>query len=177
MPREARLAVNDAGALTFFSRRPTFDVVGLTTASEGPHWVAGPGSCFEHYERLTPQERPTHFVVYPEWLALDALLGAELAERTVNSTILGGPTMRAYEADWSLLGSASRPSEARWTEAPVLDALDVAISRANARTATRSATPSARITISPYTEASPTAPARVARKSSSVCEWRAAASW
>ena len=34
--------------------------------------------------------------------------------------------MRAYEADWSLLGSASRPSEARWTEAPVLDALDVA---------------------------------------------------
>jgi hypothetical protein len=126
LPQDARIAVNDAGALTFFSRRRTFDVIGLTTRDEGRYWVAGPGSCFEHYERLAPRDRPTHFVVYPEWLALDALLGAELAERTVESTILGGPTMRAYEADFRLAGTADAPSEARWAEAPVIASLDVA---------------------------------------------------
>jgi hypothetical protein len=126
LPADARIAVNDAGALTFFSQRRTFDVIGLTTADEGRHWVAGPGSCFEHYERLAPSERPTHFVVYPEWLALDALLGEELTERTVESTILGGPTMRAYEADFGLVGTGAEPSEARWTGVPVLDSLDVA---------------------------------------------------
>jgi hypothetical protein len=126
LPHDARIAVNDAGALTFFSQRRTFDVIGLTTAGEGRYWVAGPGSCFEHYERLAPRERPTHFVVYPEWLALDALLGVELAERTVESTILGGPTMRAYEAEFGLAGTGDAPSEARWTGASVIDALDVA---------------------------------------------------
>ncbi len=126
LPHDARIAVNDAGALTFFSQRRTFDVIGLITAGEGRYWVAGPGSCFEHYEHLAPSERPTHFVVYPEWLALDALLGVELAERTVESTILGGPTMRAYEADFGLAGTGDAPSETRWAEATVIDSLDVA---------------------------------------------------
>ena len=35
--------------------------VGLTTAGEAKHWVAGAGSRFEHYERLDPQQLPTHW--------------------------------------------------------------------------------------------------------------------
>lgn len=125
LPEGARVGVNDAGALTFFSARPTFDVIGLTTASEGRHWVAGAGSRFEHYERLPESARPTHFIVYPEWFALDALLGEELAERTVHSTILGGPTMRAHRADYRLLGSGETPADLRHG-APIVDSLDVA---------------------------------------------------
>ena len=49
----------------------------------------------------------------------DAVLGLPLHEATVtDSTILGGVTMRAYQADWSALGSGEAP----WTRvaAPIV---------------------------------------------------------
>jgi hypothetical protein len=124
---DARIGVNDTGAIAYLSDRRTFDIVGLTTRDEGRYWVAGPGSRFEHYERLydkSPASLPTHFIVYPEWMACDAVLGRPLYEATVlDSTILGGRTMRAYEADYSLLGSGEHP----WTaNLSVFDSLDVA---------------------------------------------------
>lgn len=127
LPEGARIGVNDTGAIAYFSGRPTFDVVGLTTASEGRYWVAGVGSRLEHYERLaktTPQVLPTHFIVYPEWMACDAVLGRSLFEATVtNATILGGHTMRVYEARWDRMGSGETP----WTKTgAILDAVDVA---------------------------------------------------
>ena len=112
---KARIGVNDAGAIAFFSARQTFDVVGLTTAGEARYWSAGPGSRFEHYEHLTRAALPTHFIVYPEWFAIPSLLGDRLTERRVDgATILGGATMAAYIADYSSLGSGERAA------APVL---------------------------------------------------------
>jgi hypothetical protein len=127
LPEDARIGVNDTGAIAYFGERRTFDVVGLTTRGEGRYWVAGAGSRLEHYERLKatePSRLPTHFIVYPEWLGCDAVLGAPLFEATVtDATILGGQTMRAYVADYTRLGTGEAP----WTplSAP-LDALDVA---------------------------------------------------
>jgi hypothetical protein len=130
LPPDARIGVNDTGAIAYFGEHRTFDVVGLTSEGEARYWVAGVGSRFEHYERLhatSPEKLPTHFIVYPEWMGMDAVLGDRLREATVtDATILGGQTMRAYEADWSKLGSGERP----WTRAgegsAELDALDVA---------------------------------------------------
>jgi hypothetical protein len=125
----ARIGVNDTGAIAYFGERATFDVVGLTTEGEGRYWVAGAGSRLEHYETLRstdPSRLPTHFIVYPQWMSMDAVLGAPLHEATVtDSTILGGATMRAYVADWSNLGSGENP----WTPigtGKIFDALDVA---------------------------------------------------
>ena len=60
---------------------------------------------------------------------MHAVLGQPLHEATVtDSTILGGATMRAYVADWSLLGSGERP----WTQ------------RAGRRSSTRSTSPTSR---------------------------------
>jgi hypothetical protein len=127
LPKDARIGVNDTGAIAYLSGRRTFDIVGLTTRDEGRYWVAGPGSRFEHYERLydkSPDLLPTHFIVYPEWMACDVVLGRALYEATVlDSTILGGRTMRAYEADYSLLGSGEQPADANLR---VFDSLDVA---------------------------------------------------
>lgn len=110
LPRDAKLGVNDAGAVAFYSERRTFDVVGLTTQGEARHWVAGAGSRFEHYERLARAELPTHFIVYPEWFALPQLLGECLTERRVDgATILGGPLMVACRADYAGLGSGAKP--------------------------------------------------------------------
>ena len=67
--------MNDTGAIAYLSNRRTFDVCGLTTAGEARYWVAGAGSRFEHYERLGARRLPTHFIVYPNWFAIPALLG------------------------------------------------------------------------------------------------------
>jgi hypothetical protein len=127
LPRDARIGVNDTGAIAYFGNRLTFDVVGLTTPSEGRYWVAGAGSRLEHYERMratAPASLPTHFIVYPEWMACDAVLGKPLHEAVVtDSTILGGQVMRAYEARWDHLGSGELP----WSEhGAIADNVDVA---------------------------------------------------
>lgn len=127
LPETARIGLNDTGAIAYFSGRKTFDVVGLTTPEEAKYWVAGPGSRFEHYERLAlqqPDRLPTHFFVYPHWMACDPVLGKELTHATVREqSILGGPTMEARVARWDLLHSGDAPHE---TQGKVLDALDVA---------------------------------------------------
>ncbi|MDF2692800.1 MAG: hypothetical protein K0S65_1183 [Labilithrix sp.] len=127
LPADARIGVNDTGAIAYFGDRKTFDVVGLTTATEGRYWVAGAASRLEHYERLrasAPASLPTHFIVYPEWMGLEPVLGLTLEEATVtDSTILGGQTMRASQARWTHLGSGERP----WSEGmTVHDTIDVA---------------------------------------------------
>lgn len=127
LPEEARIGVNDTGAIAYFGERRTFDIVGLTTPKEARYWVAGAGSRLEHYEdlaRTTPSLLPTHFIVYPEWMGCDAVLGTVLNEAIVrDSSILGGQVMRAYEAEYSSLGSGERP----WTSpGEPLDVLDVA---------------------------------------------------
>ncbi len=128
LPAGARIGVNDTGAIAYFGEHPTFDVVGLTTDGEARYWVAGTASRLEHYERLlrtAPSKLPTHFIVYPRWMDLPTVLGDELHEATVtDSTILGGPTMTAYVADWSRIGTGEAP----WTTGlgAVVDAVDVA---------------------------------------------------
>jgi hypothetical protein len=122
----AKIGVNDAGAIAFFSGRATFDVVGLTTRGEARYWVGGTGSRFEHYEHLSRAELPTHFIVYPEWFDIPQLLGDELTERRVDgATILGGPLMVAYRADLSSLGSGAEPTLDTGSRR-IVDELDVA---------------------------------------------------
>ncbi|HEU5073703.1 MAG TPA: hypothetical protein VFU02_06010, partial [Polyangiaceae bacterium] len=126
LPKDAIIGVNDTGAIAYFSGRRTFDIVGLTTPHEAKHWVAGAGSRFEHYEQLPRGALPTHFIVYPEWFALDPLLGDYLTERHVNASILGGTTMVARVADYSLLNSAQRPVLVDVRGRRSIDRLDVA---------------------------------------------------
>jgi hypothetical protein len=111
LPADARIGVNDTGAISYFSERPTFDVVGLTTEGEARYWVAGPGSRYEHYEKLPRGRLPTHYIVYPQWMACPPVLGPALWEATViDQSILGGDTKVVYEASDSALGSGALPA-------------------------------------------------------------------
>ncbi len=126
LPADARIGVNDTGAIAFFSERQVFDIVGLTTSGEARYWSAGAGSRFEHYERLPRGGLPTVFIVYPGWFALSDLLGPCLTQRTVDATIVGGPTMVACAADYTRLGSGERPSLIQFWPLTARDTLDVA---------------------------------------------------
>jgi hypothetical protein len=126
LPPGSIVGVNDTGAIAYFGWHPTFDIVGLTTRGEAAYWTAGPGSRFEHYERLPAGERPSFFIVYPEWFAIPPLLGERLTERTVRHTILGGSTMGAYRARYGALGSAERPLDPGLSDGALVDVLDVA---------------------------------------------------
>ena len=127
LPENARIGVNDTGAIAYFSGRRVFDVVGLTTPREARYWVAGAGSRYEHYERLhreDPRQLPTHFIVYPHWMACDPVLGRELTRATVtDQSILGGVTMVAHEARYDRLHSGDLPEKA--VPGRLLDELDV----------------------------------------------------
>jgi hypothetical protein len=126
LPKDARLGVNDAGAIAFYSGRRTIDLVGLTTAGEARHWLAGAGSRFEHYERLAAEQRPTHFIVYPDWFGLPGLFGScPTSRRVEGATILGGPLMVACEAAYDSLNSGARPTIALGRRR-LVDELDVA---------------------------------------------------
>jgi hypothetical protein len=126
LPADARIGVNDTGAIAYLSGRRTFDVVGLTTEGEARYWVGGAGSRFEHYEKLAKERLPTHFIVYPQWMACSPVLGKELFQATVtDQSILGGATMVVYEARWDTLGTGALPIDPPSGHAPV-DELDVA---------------------------------------------------
>jgi hypothetical protein len=126
LPGDARIGVNDTGAIAYVSGRQVFDIVGLTTTGEARYWTAGAGSRFEHYEKLPRSVLPTVFIVYPAWFALPDLFGPCFTERTVNATILGGTTMVACSADYSRLGSGERPSLIEFWPLTPRDTLDIA---------------------------------------------------
>ena len=67
LPPDARVAVNDAGALRYFSGRQTIDLVGLTTAGNSAPWRHGSGSLFERLEAMPPDQRPQYFAIFPNW--------------------------------------------------------------------------------------------------------------
>lgn len=126
LPLDAKIGVNDTGAIAYLSNRATFDVVGLTTEGEAKYWVQGAGSRYEHYERMRRQDLPTHFIVYPGWMAMNPVLGRELTSATVeDQSILGGATKVAYEANWDTLGSGDAPIDVP-VEGKPIDEVDVA---------------------------------------------------
>jgi hypothetical protein len=126
LPADARIGVNDTGAIAYLSNRKTFDVCGLTTEGESLYWTYGAGSRFEHYEKLPVEKRPSHFIVYPQWMSCEPVLGDELHRATVtDQSILGGQTMIAYAARWDRVGSGALPRMKLTAEAKIVDEMDV----------------------------------------------------
>lgn len=129
LPKDARIGLNDTGAIAYFGGTKTFDIVGLTTPTEARYWLGGAASRFEHYERThrdAPASLPTHFAIYPEWMGCDAILGRSLFEATVkDASILGGQTMKLFIADYTRLGTGEAPFTKLGAIVDVLDVADL----------------------------------------------------
>jgi hypothetical protein len=132
LPKEARLGVNDAGALRYDGIHPILDFEGLTSPALLPHRRQGVASVWEALERMPESSLPTHLVVYPNWYDAALLRPHRLIrqQRILRQTIAGGNPMNVYEADWRHRGSGELPVEAdvlgELGSRRLVDAVDVA---------------------------------------------------
>jgi hypothetical protein len=121
----AVVAINDAGALAYFSGRRTVDLVGLTTPGFAGLWPQGSGVLWEALEGLGPRERPGWFCIFPNWFDLDGigLLRRQGSVRLLSPSIVDAEKV-LFAADWSLAGSGDAPRLEGGGR--VVDRLDVA---------------------------------------------------
>ena len=135
LPADARVGVHDAGSLRYVSDRPTYDLIGLTTADAAIAWRHGAGSVFELMEH-SPM-RPDYFAIYPDAFSIPYLAATDLfaeemfrAEVPDYAVISAGPVQGVWRADWSLADSGVRFYQpdilARTAGLRQVDALDVA---------------------------------------------------
>jgi hypothetical protein len=108
LPEDARIGVHDIGLMAYFSDRPLYDVVGLTTPGAAQAWRQGPGAIYETMAHN--QYRPAYFAIYPDVQGLRYLLdagvfGEKLAEFPVDlpaHNVASATNYQAvYAADWS----------------------------------------------------------------------------
>ena len=135
LPPDARVGVHDTGSLRYVGERPTYDVVGLTTAETTLAWRNGSGSLFEQMEH-SPR-RPDYFAIYPDvfsvpYLAATDLFARELFRVEVSDYAVASASavQGVWQADWQLAGSGERFYQADILERTrglrQVDALDVA---------------------------------------------------
>ena len=108
-PREARVALNDVGAIAFISRREVVDVMGLVTPSIIPYRKAGEAGVLRYLGRACPD----FLVVFPAWFPRIAAMTAEFTPlhrvRLEHNTVAGADEMVVYETPWNRWGAAPRP--------------------------------------------------------------------
>lgn len=63
LPRTARVATNDIGAIAYFSRREIIDLMGLVTPAIVPYRRQGDDGVL----RYLAETCPDHVVMFPEW--------------------------------------------------------------------------------------------------------------
>lgn len=96
LPRSATLALNDIGAITYFSRRPALDLMGLVTPEIRPYRRQGePGVI-----RFITERCPAYVIVFPTWFpmltARSDLLAPIYRVRPSRNEVSGGPEMVVY---------------------------------------------------------------------------------
>jgi hypothetical protein len=118
LPENARIGVHDIGLMAYFSDRPLYDVVGLTTPDAARAWRQGPGAIYETMARS--RYRPDYFAIYPDVQGLRYLLdagvfGEKLAEFPVNlpdDNVASATDYQAvYTADWSSMQAEEQISQ------------------------------------------------------------------
>ena len=96
LPRTARLAVNDIGAIAYFSRREIIDLMGLVTPAIIPYRRAGEAGV----TRYIVETCPDHVVIFPAWFprlsARADLLVPRYRVRLERNEVAGADEMVVY---------------------------------------------------------------------------------
>jgi arabinofuranosyltransferase len=106
-PPGARLALNDVGAIAYFSRREVVDLMGLITPAIIPYRRAGE----DGVRRYLEQACPDYLIIFPEWFpklsAMTERFTPIYRRRLDHNTVSGADEMVVYEARWRRSPAAS----------------------------------------------------------------------
>jgi MFS family permease len=126
---DAIVGLNDAGAIAYYGRRQTVDLIGLTSAGYARVYRSGLGCLFEHIRREPPPRLPTYFAVYPGWFPYwreSGILGPEAFRAHLGfNTICGAADMMVYPASWVDVAATDRP-ETQLAGKRLVDSIDLA---------------------------------------------------
>jgi hypothetical protein len=107
LPGDARLALNDVGAITFVSRREVIDLMGLVTPEIIPYRRAGEAGVLSYLEATCPD----YLVIFPAWFPRLAAMSDRFVPvyrvRLAHNTVAGADEMVVFETLWN-----------RWSRAP-----------------------------------------------------------
>jgi hypothetical protein len=96
LPRDARVAVNDIGAIAYFSRREIVDLMGLVTPEIIPYRREGEAGV----ARYLAETCPDHLVIFPAWFprlaARDDLLEVRYRVKLEHNEVSGADEMVVY---------------------------------------------------------------------------------
>ena len=132
LPQDSVVGLNDAGAVAYYGRRSTVDLVGITTAGFARVYRSGLGCLFEHVRRLPPRRLPTHLAIYPDWFHYwpeSGILGPEIFRAHLDlNTICGGTDMVLYPASWGGVQPTDRPVllDGGLEQSRLIDSVDLA---------------------------------------------------
>jgi hypothetical protein len=100
-PRDARVALNDVGAIAFVSRRQIVDVMGLVTPAIIPYRRGGEAGVLRYLEAACPD----YLIVFPAWFpALSAMrerFTPVHSVRLAHNVVAGASEMVVYETQWN----------------------------------------------------------------------------
>jgi len=104
LPREARLALNDVGAIAFISRREVIDLMGLVTPEIIAYRREGEAGILRYLERACPD----YLIIFPAWFPRLAVLTDRFSPlyrvKLEHNTVAGADEMVVYETVWSRWG-------------------------------------------------------------------------
>jgi len=100
-PADARLALNDIGAITYVSERPVLDLAGLITPEVTPllHSADQDAGLLA----LMAEKEVAYVIIFPTWfpgLATSDLLDPVHQVTLDDNTIAGGDTMVVFQTHW-----------------------------------------------------------------------------
>jgi hypothetical protein len=105
----ARLALNDVGAITYFSRREIVDVMGLVTPAIIPFRREGEAGVLRYLQRTCPD----YLIIFPAWFPTISAMTDHFEPvyrvRLAHNTVAGADELVVYEARWSRWRADRRP--------------------------------------------------------------------
>lgn len=127
-PEDALVALNDAGAIAYYSDRPVYDLVGLVTNDQARAFREGAASVYESIERLPADERPDYFAVFPGWFPFIQEAGDDFAQlytaRLDDRRITGGDELAVYAPTYDTSDRSDTLVDT--SELHIVDDIDVA---------------------------------------------------
>jgi hypothetical protein len=100
-PRDARLALNDVGAIAYLSRREIVDMMGLVTPAIIPYRRNGEAGVLSYLERVCPD----YLIIFPAWFPTLSAMTDRFTPiyrlRLEHNTVAGADEMVVYETPWT----------------------------------------------------------------------------